>query len=36
LGGTFVIQSERGKGTTATLTFPLQVPPKPPSQSGQA
>jgi len=36
LGGTFVIQSERGKGTTATLTFPLRVSPKPPSQNGQA
>jgi PAS domain S-box-containing protein len=35
LGGTFVIQSERGKGTTATLTFPLRMPPKPPSQNGQ-
>jgi signal transduction histidine kinase len=35
LGGTFAIQSERSKGTTATLTFPLRMPPKnPPSLPG--
>jgi PAS domain S-box-containing protein len=33
LGGTFAIESARGKGTTATLTLPLPVPTNPPCQN---
>jgi PAS domain S-box-containing protein len=36
LGGAFAIESQRGKGTTATLTLPLRVPTNPPSQNYQA